>query len=307
MTQSTTPIVAFKNVSKQFDSFVAVEKMTFAIEKGEVVGFVGANGAGKTTTISMLLGFLSPSEGQININGQQVTTRNAHSFHSAIGYAAGDMELPGHLTGKQYLEFVLYQSKGDHQTQYKNLQQRFSPELDKKIADLSRGNKQKIALVAALVVEPEMLILDEPTSGLDPRMQEVFLDTIREYQKQGGTVLMSSHYLSEITDVCSRILLIKNGRLLEDVATNDLLKMNGKTVRVVTGRDTIKPPKGAEEIQVTKEGKQTKLSFVFKGKVSDLQAWLGMVGILTDIEITEYNLEGAFRSLYETEAKERQS
>ena len=296
-------MVAFDNVSKRFGSFAAVDHISFAIKEGEVVGFVGANGAGKTTAISMLLGFLTASEGEVRIDGQRVTPANAHRFHGGIGYAAGDMQLPPQLTGRQYLKFVLSQAAGDHQARYEDLQQRFTPQLDKKISELSRGNKQKIALVAAFVTEPKMLVLDEPTSGLDPGMQEVFLSSIREYRKQGGTVFMSSHYLGEITDVCSRVLLMKNGRILEDIATDELLKMNGKVVRIMTGDGTIRPPKAAEEVEMSRQGTSTTLSFVFKGAPGDLQRWLAGVKLLEDLEVSEYNLEGAFRSLYETEVR----
>lgn len=299
-------MIVFDGVSKRFGSLVAVEDMTFSIQKGEVVGFVGANGAGKTTAIGMLLGFLSSTRGQIRINNQLVTTANAHRFHDKIGYAAGDMELPAHLTGRQYLQFVLHQARGDHQARYEELQRRFSPQLDKKIANLSRGNKQKIALVAAFVTEPELLVLDEPTSGLDPGMQEVFLKSILEYRHSGGTVFMSSHYLSEVTDVCSRVLMMKSGRLIEDISTTELLKAGGKTVRIVSADRGVKPPKGAENVEIARRGEAVELTFVFKDSPGSLQRWLASVKQLRDIEITEFSLEGAFHSLYEPESKEEQ-
>src|SRR5690606_29029557 len=150
--------------------------------------FVGANGAGKSTTINMLLGFISPSEGTVEIFGQSVTPQTAHRLHQRIGYAAGDMELPSDLTAAQYLQFVAHRHGGVDDKRLAALSKRFQPVMNKKIGNLSRGNKQKIALMAAFLPQPELVILDEPTSGLDPIMQEHFLDLIRDEAANGTTV-----------------------------------------------------------------------------------------------------------------------
>lgn len=266
-----------------------------------MVGFVGANGAGKTTTISMLLGFISPSAGDITLFGEPVRPFTAHRLHQAIGYAAGDMELPPRLTGKQYLQFVMSQLRGNHGKRLKELTLRLQPELDKKIGTLSRGNKQKIALIAAFIGEPKLIVLDEPTSGLDPVMQETFLALIREVQAAGTTVFMSSHYLSEVADVCSRVILMRSGRIIRDLSSEEMLKGSGKRVRVVTGYKTTKPPTGASDVEKSEADGRTVLEFVYRGDPSELQVWIAALKQLEDIEITEYNLEGVFKSLYEDE------
>ena len=148
-------VIELNGVTKQFGRFKAVNNVTLSIKSGEVVGFVGANGAGKTTTISTLLGFLGATEGEVLLFGQIVHPSSAHVQHRRIGYASGEMELPQQLTGRQYLNFLLNQSDSK-KSLLKDLEKRFSPQLDKKIGKLSRGNRQKIALVAAFVTDPEL-------------------------------------------------------------------------------------------------------------------------------------------------------
>jgi len=297
----TTPVIELVDVTKRFGSFKAVSKASVAISKGEVVGFVGANGAGKTTAISMLMGFIKPTEGTVRLFGKDVTPQNAHRSHERIGYAAGDMELPATLTGRQYLDFLLRQSGTKDRSWLQALTERFSPDLNKKFKNLSRGNKQKIALIAAFATDPDVVILDEPSSGLDPAMQEAFLELIKEVQARGATVFMSSHYLKEVMSACSRVILMKNGQFIEDVDTQQLMAMGGKRITIKSGYRPTKPPKKAEDVETTFENDLLTLSFVYKGDVSELQSWLAAVKQLKDIEVSEYNLEETFHSLYETE------
>ncbi len=300
------PAIDVQGVTKRFGRFKAVHDITFSVPEGQVVGFVGANGAGKTTTISMLMGFISVSEGNISVAGQHVSTGRAHKVHRSIGYAAGDMELPGGLTGEQYLDFLLSQSQGDHTETTAMLLKRFKPQLNKKIRNLSRGNKQKIALVAAFATDPDVIVLDEPTSGLDPVMQETFLDYVRELSKQGKTVFMSSHYLQEVTEVCDRIMLMSHGQIVQDLMKEELLKNSGKHVVIRTGYVHTKPPRGAESVESSETDDVTTLRFVYKGDVELLQRWLAGIKKLQDVEVSEYNLEGAFSSLYEAETGENE-
>lgn len=299
MTDKTT-VIGLNGVTKRFGKFAAVQDVSITVPSGQIVGFVGANGAGKTTTIATMLGFLNASDGEVKLFGKAVHPANAHRSHARIGYAAGDMELPAQLTGRQYLGFLRRQRKPDTDN-YKQLLERFSPQLDKKIRTLSRGNKQKIALVAAFLGEPDLVVLDEPTSGLDPVMQEAFLNTVREYKKQGRTVFMSSHYLQEVMDVCDRVLLMSRGRLVEDVTTSELQAIGGKQVHIQTTYKQTKPPKDAEDVTTEVNGDLLTLRFVYKAQMAELQRWLAAVKQLKDVEVSEYNLEEAFKSLYETE------
>lgn len=294
-------VMHVRGLNKRFGKTVALSDVSFSVKKGEIVGFVGANGAGKTTTISMLLGFISPTQGEVRLFGQPVHPSSAHQLHTRIGYAAGDMELPAKLTGEQFLDFVGHQSRGSHEKRRKELVEKFKPQLDKKIGTLSRGNKQKVALIAAFMTSPELVVLDEPTSGLDPVMQEVFLQLVREARANGTTIFMSSHYLNEVADVCSRIILMRSGKVIRDLSAKEMLAGSGKAVRVVSGYKALRPPQGVSDVEVTTEGTNTVLSFVSRLAPSELQVWLAGVKQLKDIEVTECNLEGVFKSLYEDE------
>ena len=292
-------IIEVYEATKRFGGMPAVDAASFRIKKGEIVGFVGANGAGKSTTINMLLGFIAPSSGELKLFGELVQPHRAHRQHRRIGFASGDMELPLHLSGRQYLTFLSKQYGGVSQTRYAKLMKTFEPALDKKMATLSRGNKQKIALMAAFLPRPDVLIFDEPTSGLDPLMQEAFLDLLRAEQARGATVFMSSHYLSEVADVCSRVILMRNGQIVRDIGARELFAASGKTVRIVSGYTKQQAPRDVETVERTVQGDEVELVFNYKGDAAKLQRWLGGVRSLRDIEITEFDLEAAFAGLYD--------
>lgn len=295
-----TAIIETKNLSKLYGRVPAVSAVNFTVQKGEIIGFVGLNGAGKSTTINMLLGFQQPSSGEVRLFGEKVTLPNAHQSHRRIGFATGDMSLFDGMTGRNYLEFVAKLYKRPLETGvYKKLVQKFKPQLDKKLKNLSRGNKQKIALIAAFMTEPDLVILDEPSSGLDPLMQQTFLELVREEAANGTTIFMSSHYLNEVANVCTRILLIKNGQLIKDMPAAKLELTSGKWVRVVT-KVKVTPPKTAEIVEHEKCGNEHILQFVYKNKAIRLQEWLGTLPNLQDVTITDNNPEAAFEDLYET-------
>lgn len=291
-------IIQTRNLSKKYGSNFAVKNASFSVEKGEVVGFVGLNGAGKSTTINMLLGFQKPSEGEVLLFDQRVTLPNAHISHRRTGFATGDMSLFDGMTGRQYLKFVAKTYDTTINTQkFSSLVERFSPQLDKKLTSLSRGNKQKIALIAAFMTDPELVILDEPSSGLDPLMQQHFLELVRDEAEKGTTIFMSSHYLNEVANVCTRILLIKDGELIKDIPASELESSAGKLVRVVT-KHSVSEPKSAERVERSEEGGAYVLEFIFKGKALRLQEWLGTLPHLQDITITDHSAEFAFEELY---------
>jgi len=277
----------------------AVHNASFSIKKGEVVGFVGLNGAGKSTTINMLLGFQKPSHGEVLIFNEKVTLPGAHKSHHRIGFATGDMSLFEGMTGMQYLRFVAHSYGSNTKTDsFKKLVDRFEPQLNKKLSTLSRGNKQKVALIAAFMTEPDLIILDEPSSGLDPLMQQHFIELVREASQRGATVFMSSHYLNEVIDVCSRVLLIRNGEIVKDIPAIELEMQAGKLVRVVTKRK-VSPPKGAELIETQSSKSGYILQFIYKDKSLRLQEWLGTLPQLQDISITDHSAQVAFEDLYE--------
>jgi len=296
-------IIEVDKLSKVYDGVPAVDRVSFNVKPGEVVGFVGLNGAGKSTTINTMLGFLQPSSGYVKLFGQLVLPQSAHKTHEDIGFASGDMSLFENLTGSQYFKFVTKQFSLKDSTRLDALIDKLDPDLGKKIHDLSRGNRQKIALIAAFMMSPKLVILDEPSSGLDPLMQQVFIDLVREESAKGTTVFMSSHYLNEVTDVCSRILLIRDGKLIKDMLTAELTRGGGKIVKLISKKE-IQLPANSKLLRSENENDKFETDFVFKGKVGELQNWMASLYGLIDITIVDHDKESAFEDLYALEIKD---
>lgn len=296
----TIPIIRVDKLTKIYGGKPAIDAVSFTVDHGEVVGFVGLNGAGKSTTINSMLGFLRPTRGAVTIFGKTVLPETAHKGHLKMGFASGDMSLFTNLTGTQYFDFVAHRYHLKDMTKRDELINRFEPDLNKNIGELSRGNKQKIALIAAFMCRPELVILDEPSSGLDPLMQQLFIDLIRNERTLGTTIFMSSHYLNEVIDVCSRILLIRDGKLVKDIPANELLNDGGKLVRVVS-HYKITAPKGAEDSATIEVEKGYELTFVYNLSAAKLQQWIGGIPQIIDLSITDNTIQAAFEDLYELE------
>lgn len=225
------PQIELTNFTKSFNSQLAVNDLTLSINKGEIFGFLGPNGAGKTTTIKALLGLLKPTTGSVKVLDKDPFASEV-SWRKSVGFLSGDTPLYGNLNGKQYLRFVNAMQGGIHGEQQAKLCQILSAQLDKPLSKLSRGNKQKIGLIAALGHNPDLLILDEPTSGLDPITQHIFNQLIQERALQGVTVFLSSHVLSEVQELCGRVAFIRGGNLITIQDTRQLLGAQDKLITV---------------------------------------------------------------------------
>jgi ABC-2 type transport system ATP-binding protein len=208
-------------LTKHFGDVVAVDSLTLDVGIGEVFGFLGPNGAGKSTTLRLLLGLIQPTAGSGAIMG--VDIRDTERAHRHLGYVPGDVSLWPKLTGEECLE-LLGRLSGTVDRQYRDeLVERFELDVSKRSRTYSKGNRQKVALVAALSQRPDVLLLDEPTSGLDPLMENVFRHCVHEAVARGQTVFLSSHILSEVEELCTRVGILRGGRLVE-VATIDQLR-----------------------------------------------------------------------------------
>lgn len=291
-----TATISLKNAYKRFGDLEAVSDATLSIYPGEVVGFVGPNGAGKTTTISLLMGFIATTKGTVTVLGKPISPETAHVVHRDIGYVAGDMVLPGTLTATQYLNFTAAQN-GRADDRYEQLVDQLHPVLDKPLHTLSRGNKQKIALMAALQHAPKVLILDEPTSGLDPLMQDTFLATLKHEASRGTTVLMSSHILSEVSSICDRIVFMRAGKFIIDKPVDSITEQLGKHVIVSTSHPKKLVTYLPESVQVL--GK-TEAEVQFSVPPESLKAfmrWL-LTKDFDDIVIENRDLDDVFHELY---------
>lgn len=274
----------------------AVNNLSISIKQGEIYGFLGANGAGKTTTIRLLMDFIKPTDGIIEIFGLDLKT-NSIRIKEQIGYLAGEAKLYSGVSGKQILDFLSSIRQVDNSYR-KKLEKDFQADLNQPIEELSKGNKQKIAIIQALMNQPKALILDEPTSGLDPLMQEVFYDTIEDLSKNGTAILMSSHNLSEAQKICHRIGIIKNGSLVhqQDVGEDSLLSANLYRLKLKFAKD-IKALKKFNQLTLVKTLNDTEI--IVKPKKS-LNDFLGEISKLPLIEFNsqKIDLEDEFLTFY---------
>lgn len=249
----------------------------------------------------MMLGFTRPTQGTIKLFGQSTHPENAHTSHRRVGYAAGDMALFDSLNGKQYLDFMAHRF-GCEPTVRERLDKRLSPQLDKRLKTLSRGNKQKIALIAALQHDPELIIMDEPTSGLDPLMQQTMLDIIREEAARGATVFMSSHILSEVATVCDRVLFMKKGRIITDETMANIEKNAGKLIQLHGSADELKTLKTTLPSQADIiSDEKAKLTIRYDGDIHAALRWLSGKRF-HDVDIENRQLDDIFKDLYMDES-----
>ena len=214
-------MIESKNLTKIYSNGKGIFDVSFTVGEGEVFGFLGPNGAGKTTTIRNLLGFVNPTSGSCTINDLDCRTKSAE-IQKFLGYVPGEISFFDNMNGKQFLDFIA-DMRGDHDRKRRNqLIERFELESDRKIRKMSKGMKQKLGLITALMHDPSVLILDEPTSGLDPLMQKRFIELIIEEKKRGKTILMSSHMFDEVERTSERVAIIREGRI---VAVEEISKL----------------------------------------------------------------------------------
>jgi polyether ionophore transport system ATP-binding protein len=207
-------VISTIELSKQYGGYRALHDLNLEVRSGEVLGYLGPNGAGKTTTIRLLLGLISPTHGSATIFGRDVQ-RDAPEVHRHLAYVPGEPNLWPGLTGKQTLN-LLGRTHGAFDEAYRDeLIERFDFDPSKKVRSYSKGNRQKLNLIAALMTRAELLMLDEPTSGLDPLMEQRFRESIEEAKQNGQTVFLSSHILSEVEALCDRVAILRDGELLE--------------------------------------------------------------------------------------------
>ena len=208
-----TTIIQTEKLTKSYGSHRGIVDVDLAVEQGEVFGFLGPNGAGKTTTIRTLLDLIRPTSGRALLFGID-TTVNPVAIHRRIGYLPGEFALYDRLTGSQTLEYFANLRGGVDRSYQAALIERFDLDPSRRFREYSKGNKQKVGLVAALQHRPDLLLLDEPTSGLDPLVQQTFLAVVREAAEEGRTVFLSSHVLSEVERTCDRVAIIRDGRIV---------------------------------------------------------------------------------------------
>jgi len=226
---SHSPVVRFVETSKHFGDVVALDRLTLEVGEGEIVGLLGPNGAGKTTTLRTLLGLMKPTSGQAEIFGLDAWSEPIDA-HRKLAYIPGEFHVWPQLTGGQILELLGAVSGGYDPAYRDELVERFNFDPTKKGRSYSKGNRQKIAVIAALMTRAPLLVMDEPSSGLDPLMEATFQDCLREAKARGQTILLSSHILSEVEAVCDRVAVLRRGVLVEHGTLAELRHLHAHSV-----------------------------------------------------------------------------
>jgi ABC-2 type transport system ATP-binding protein len=235
--------ISVSGLHKSFGQTHALDGLDLSVDTGEVHGFLGPNGSGKTTTIRVLLGLLRADAGEVRFLGGD-PWQEAVELHRRLAYVPGDVSLWPNLTGGETIDLFARLRGGVDRRRRDELLERFDLDPTKKGRTYSKGNRQKVALVAGLASDVELLVLDEPTSGLDPLMEAVFQECIREMRAEGRTVLLSSHILAEVEALCDRVTIIRLGRTVE---TGTLAELRHLT-RVSLAAETVRPPTGIDEL-----------------------------------------------------------
>jgi ABC-2 type transport system ATP-binding protein len=287
------PVIELRNLTKFYGKSRGVLGVDLTVRQGEIYGFLGPNGAGKSTTINMLLDIIRPTTGEIMVFGQP-NTGNTAEIRRRIAYLAGDMELYSTLTGWQYIQLVGEISGDWSKKRAHELADQLEANVTKKIHSLSRGNRQKIGLIAALARNTKLLILDEPTSGLDPLIQKQFRDLMHDYQKDGGTVFISSHVLSEVQTLCDRVAFIREGKIIDAGTLTELLSNVPKRVIVKAPKEILDKIARAHKVKRS----DGHVQFDIHGSAGPILAKLPLEKI-DDITVAPPELEEIFMSFYE--------
>jgi ABC-2 type transport system ATP-binding protein len=292
-------IVRAEGLTKFYGEHRGIVDVDFSVDAGEVFGFLGPNGAGKTTTIRLLLDLIRPTSGRLSVFGLD-SRRESVAIRRRLGYVPGDLRLYERMTGRELLRYFGHLRGTAEVVRGDQLAERLDLDLDRRIKELSRGNRQKVGLVQAFLHDPDLLVLDEPTSGLDPLVQETFQDLVREVTEQGGTVFLSSHVLSEVQQVADRVALIRDGRLLL-VDTVENLRARSFTHVEVTFSEP--PPRDAfAEVTEVRELERhgAVVRFALEGEIDPLVKALARFH-LRALDVHEADLEEIFMALYREE------
>lgn len=232
----THPVIRTEGLTKVFGTVRALDGLDLTVHPGEVHGFLGPNGSGKSTTIRVLLGLMKATSGHAELFGGDPWL-DAPRLHRRLAYVAGDVALWPAMTGGQCLDILGATQGGVDERRRADLVERFELDPSKRVRDYSKGNRQKVALIAALAADAELLVLDEPTSGLDPLMEQAFQQCVRDRREDGVTVLLSSHIMGEVEALADRVSIIRRGRTVTSGTLADLRSRTRSAVHAVTARD----------------------------------------------------------------------
>ena len=283
-------------LTKYYGKVRGIKELDLTVTHGEFFGFIGPNGAGKSTTIRTVLGLIAPTSGDAMIFGKDVT-KEREAILQNIGYLPSEALFYQGMKVKDILRLSADLRKVDCSAESKRLCERLQLDTARKIDDLSFGNRKKVAIVCALQHQPELLVLDEPTGGLDPLMQKEFFDILRERNREGTTIFLSSHVLSEIQRNCTRAAIIRDGRIIAQGSVDDLSKTSAKRI-TVHGSIHLENLSGVRDRKAGEDG----ISFLYSGDIGSLLRTLAS-GQVDDLTVTEPDLEEIFLHYYEEDGE----
>ncbi len=283
-------------LTKKFGDLKALDSVDIEVAPGEIFGFIGPNGSGKSTMLRVLLGLLKATEGKAEIFGLD-SWKNAVEIHKRIAYVPGEVSLWPNLTGGEVIDLFIKLRGGKPDGKREELIRRFDLDPRKKCRTYSKGNRQKVALVAALCMDAELYILDEPTAGLDPLMERSFQEYVMELKAKGKSVLLSSHILSEVEKICDKVAIIRQGKIIETGTLNELQHLTGTIIQVETKR----PIMNLKELEGVSGVKGENGLMTFQAELENLDAimrYISDFGILR-MESSPPTLEDLFIRHYE--------
>lgn len=223
--------IEIKHLTKDYGKKRGIFDMSLEVEKGEIYGFVGVNGAGKTTTIRHMMGFLTPDEGTVTINGLDANKSSAE-VKRYVSYIPGEINFPGNSTGEDFIKNQIYLSGRGNWEYAENVIDQLQLDAKANVRAMSKGMKQKTAIVSAFASDADILIMDEPTTGLDPLMRDIFIELLKEEKAKGKTIFMSSHIFQEVEEVCDRVAIIRDGMIIDVIDMKDIRYNKMKTYKM---------------------------------------------------------------------------
>ncbi|MDR7871300.1 MAG: ABC transporter ATP-binding protein [Tissierellaceae bacterium] len=287
-------VIETLNLTKSYGKNRGIIDVNIKVKEGEIFGFIGPNGAGKSTLIRTLLNFIYPTTGGGYIFEKDIVT-DSKIIKESVGYVPSEIKYYGQSYVKDILEYAKSFKKEANEEQIKELVDLFDIDMNKKMSELSLGNKKKIAIAQALLGNPKLLILDEPTSGLDPLMQKVLFDTLIDYRQKGNTVFLSSHNLIEVGNLCDRVTIIKEGKIIETIDLKSTLSDFGRIIEI----EGDIPKEFIEEISTEVFSvSDNAYKFLFKGDIDKLIKSIAQYEI-NNLSIRKENLEDTFIKYYE--------
>ena len=293
----SSPVVDITDLSKSYGKARGIENINLRIDEGEIFGFIGPNGAGKSTTIRILMNLIFPTGGSARIMGMDVI-RDTKKIKHQVGYIPSDANAYSSMNVHEFLSYCIhFYTVQNSEKRISELSEMFELDLNRKIADLSLGNRKKVSIVQSLLHNPKLLILDEPTSGLDPLMQSVFFELLRSENKKGMTIFFSSHILGEVQMLCKRVAIIKEGKIIQMEDIDNLRKKQLKKISIEFDDSVNVLNFNIPDIENVITGPANIISFMYPGNINDLVAYLSGKKIINQM-IEEPSLDEIFLHYY---------